>query len=139
MMNNANELSRSARVLPRRYGVIDQCLVDAGYFKKLSSEALCLYVFLCVVADRRGRSWYSDSRLLQLVRLTCVNSTRTALVESGLIGWDAPVYSVLNVPSRLLNSVCSAPPQAHVPMPSKSSSGKTLSQEEIEKLVAHLR
>ena len=35
MMNNANELSRSARVLPRRYGVIDQCLVDAGYFKKL--------------------------------------------------------------------------------------------------------
>ncbi|MBT7581550.1 MAG: hypothetical protein HN572_01210 [Kordiimonadaceae bacterium] len=135
MMNNANELSRSARVLPRRYGVIDQCLVDAGYFKKLSSEALCLYAFLCVVADRRGRSWYSDSRLLQLVRLTCVNNARTALVESGLIAWDAPVYSVLNVPVRPSNS---APPQAHVAMP-KSSSGKTLSQEEIEKLVAHLR
>ncbi len=136
MMNNANELSRSARVLPRRYGVIDQCLVDAGYFKKLSSEALCLYVFLCVVADRRGRSWYSDSRLLQLVRLTCVNSTRTALVESGLIAWDAPVYSVLNVPAIPSSSV---PPPAHVPISSKSSSGKTLSQEEIEKLVAHLR
>ena len=112
--------------------------MDAGFLKSLNPEALCLYVFLCVVADRRGRSWYSDSRLLQLVRLTCVNSARTTLIEAGLVAWDTPVYSVLNVPAMPQAAVKPAP-RSNFPEQTTESNGKNLSQQEIENLVAHLR
>lgn len=135
-MNNTSEIKRSARVLPSRYGVIDQRLINEGYLKKITPEALCLYVFLCVVADRRGRSWYSDSRLQQQVRVNFIDDARNSLLELGLIAWEAPVYSVLNIP---VISHSPAPLIVNRSVQVEESCGKTLSQEEIKKLVAHLR
>jgi len=97
-MNQAVETPRSARRLPRRYGVIDQRIVSEGYLKSLPSEAVSLYVFLCVVADRAGRSWYSDGRLVKSVRLASLADARRCLVEAKLIVWEPPVYTVLEVP-----------------------------------------
>lgn len=98
MMNQAVETSRGVRRLPRRYGIIDQRIVSEGYLKRLTAEAVSLYVFLCVVADRSGRSWYSDGRLVKSVRLASLADARRCLVETKLISWDPPVYTVLEVP-----------------------------------------
>ena len=106
-MNQAVERARSARKLPWRYGVIDQRIVSEGYLKKLPAEAVSLYVFLCVVADRSGRSWYSDGRLVQQVRLSSLGGARRRLIDAGLISWDAPVYSVLDVPAAI--KACDSP------------------------------
>lgn len=97
-MNQAVETVRSARKLPRRYGIIDQRIVSEGYLKRLPAEAVSLYVFLCVVADRAGRSWYSDGRLVQQIRTASLAGARRHLVEAGLIVWEPPVYTVLEVP-----------------------------------------
>lgn len=96
-MNQAVETARGVRRLPRRYGVIDQRIVSDGYLKSLPAEAVSLYVFLCVVADRTGRSWYSDGRLVKLIRAASLADARRALVETGLVSWDPPVYTVLEV------------------------------------------
>lgn len=97
-MNHAVETSRGVRKLPRRYGIIDQRIVSEGYLKSLSAEAVSLYVFLCVVADRTGRSWYSDGRLITSIRTASLANARQALVAAKLITWDPPVYTVLEVP-----------------------------------------
>ena len=97
-MNQAVETVRSTRKLPRRYGIIDQRIVSDGYLKQLPAEAVSLYVFLCVVADRTGRSWYSDGRLVQQIRTASLAGARRHLVEAGLIAWEPPVYTVLEVP-----------------------------------------
>jgi hypothetical protein len=97
VMNQAVETVRSARKLPQRYGIIDQRIVSEGYLKRLPAEVVSLYVFLCVVADRAGRSWYSDGRLVQQIRTASLASARRQLVEAGLIAWEPPVYTVLEV------------------------------------------
>jgi len=97
-MKNTVETSRGVRRLPRRYGVIDQRIVSEGYLKRLTAEAVSLYVFLCVVADRSGRSWYSDGRLVKSVRLASLADARRCLIDAKLIVWEPPVYTVLAVP-----------------------------------------
>jgi len=97
-MDQAVETGRGRRKLPRRYGIIDQRIVSEGYLKRLPAEAVSLYVFLCVVGDRAGRSWYSDGRLVQQIRMSSLAGARRYLVEAGLIAWEAPVYTVLEVP-----------------------------------------
>jgi hypothetical protein len=97
-MNQAVETARGARKLPRRYGIIDQRIVSEGYLKSLPAEAVSLYVFLCVVADRIGRSWYSDGRLITLIRTASLANARQALIDAKLICWEPPVYTVLEVP-----------------------------------------
>lgn len=104
-MNQAVETARSARKLPRRYGIIDQRIVNEGYLRRLSAEAVSLYVFLCVVADRSGRSWYSDGRLVQQIRLSSLAGARRQLMDVGLIVWESPVYTVLEVPEAVAAQV----------------------------------
>lgn len=105
-MNKAVERVRSARKLPRRYGVVDERLVSDGYLKRLPAEAVSLYVFLCVVGNREGRSWYSDGRIVQMVRLSSLAGARRQLIEAGLISWEPPVYTVVDVPQPEVNGDC---------------------------------
>lgn len=109
-MNKAVETVRGARRLPRRYGIIDQRIVSEGYLKSLPSEAVSLYVFLCVVADRAGRSWYSDGRLITLIRTASLANARRALIEAKLIRWEPPVYTVLEAPEPV-QAVTTAEPE----------------------------
>jgi hypothetical protein len=110
-MNQAVETTRSVRKLPVRYGVIDQRIVNEGYLRKLPAEAVSLYVFLCVVADRAGRSWYSDGRLVQQIRLSSLAGARRQLMDVGLIVWESPVYTVLEVPEAVVAQVYVAEPE----------------------------
>jgi len=103
-VNQAVETPRNVRRLPRRYGVIDQRIVSEGYLKSLPAEAVSLYVFLCVVADRTGRSWYSDGRLVTLIRTASLADARRALVEAGLVSWEPPVYTVLEVAEPVVSA-----------------------------------
>lgn len=98
MMDEAVERVRKVRSVPKRFGMIDERVVSEGYLRRLCAEAVSLYVFLCVVANREGRSWYSDGRLVQMVRLSSLAGARRQLVEAGLIRWERPVYTVCDVP-----------------------------------------
>jgi len=96
-MQTAQNQKCQQRKMPQRYGVVDQRLVSEGYLKRLSGDAMRLYVFLCVTANREGRSWYSDAKLVQQVRLGDLGVARRELVGLGLIGYHAPVYTLLDV------------------------------------------
>jgi hypothetical protein len=48
------------RRVPRQFSWVDQELVRSGYVKRVSAEALGLYLLLVTVGDSQGLSYFSD-------------------------------------------------------------------------------
>ena len=67
----------------------------------LSREAVLLYLFLAVVADKHGLSFYSDNTLSCRLRLAlpALEKARQELLERDLIAYELPLVQVLSVPS----------------------------------------
>lgn len=85
-----------------RFGWVDHRLMLDGYLKRLSQGGQCLYLFLCVAADRCGLSWYSDGRLRDVIGLTAgeLEGARRELVDLDLVAFESPYYQVLSVPLK---------------------------------------
>ncbi len=62
--------TRLRRLEETAFGWMDARLHRDGWLRLLPPEPLGLYTFLCLVADRRGVSWYSRARMGQELRLT---------------------------------------------------------------------
>ena len=67
----------------------------------LSREAILLYLFLAVVADKHGLSFYSDNTLSSRLRLPlpALEKARQELLERDLIAHQLPLVQVLSVPA----------------------------------------
>jgi hypothetical protein len=68
---------------------------------QLSREAVLLYLFLAVVADRHGLSFYSDHTLTSRLRLSqqVLEKARQELLERDLIAHQLPLVQVLSLPA----------------------------------------
>jgi len=66
----------------------------------LSREAVLLYLFLTVVADRHGLSYYSDHTLMSRLRLSqpALQQARQELLDRDLIAYQLPLVQVLTLP-----------------------------------------
>jgi hypothetical protein len=93
--------SRLRRV-PPRFSWVDQRLVRHGHLRGCGQEALALYLFLVIVGDANGLSWYSDLRLcLELgMDQTALDTARRKLEAAELIAYAPPFYQVLEVPDH---------------------------------------
>jgi len=67
----------------------------------LSREAVLLYLFLAVVADRHGLSFYSDHTLTSRLRLArpVLEQAREELLDRDLIAHQLPLVQVLSLPA----------------------------------------
>jgi hypothetical protein len=67
----------------------------------LSHEAMLLYLFLAVVADRHGLSFYSDHTLSSRLHLSLqtLERARQELLDRDLIAHQLPLVQVLSLPS----------------------------------------
>ena len=67
----------------------------------LSRDAILLYLFLAVVADRHGLSFYSDHTLSSRLRLSlpALAQAREELLDRDLIAYQLPLVQVLALPS----------------------------------------
>lgn len=74
---------------------------------------MALYLFLVVVSDAQGLSYYGDKALVRSCGLSHdgLESGRSQLITRGLIAYQKPLYQVLDL----------------VPVPTRSCSGKALS------------
>jgi len=52
------------------FGWLDARLHTKGWIELLSGEALSVYTFLCLVANRQGVSWYRDETIRTVLGLT---------------------------------------------------------------------
>ena len=105
------------RQLPRQFSWIDQRLVQHHYLPRLSHRACALYLFLVVVGDERGLSFYSDTRIGRHLRVSDdeLARARAELVALRLIAYTRPLYQVLALnpsapPSESLHPVADTSP-----------------------------
>ena len=67
----------------------------------LSREAVLLYLFLTIVADQHGLSYYSDRTLMSRLRLSqpALQQARQELLDRDLIAYQLPLVQVLALPT----------------------------------------
>lgn len=80
----------------KSYSIIDHEFLHKGYFEILSHEALVLYFFLVTVGDLNGRSYYSESTIINLLRLNDYKSSRKELLDFSLIEFQASYFYIRN-------------------------------------------
>ena len=88
---------------PRGFGWIDHRLLRDGYLGRCSAESLALYVLLVCAADAQGLSYYSESRMAELLGLepAALRSCRRELIGLGLIAYQKPLYQLLSLEEGL--------------------------------------
>lgn len=57
-----------------------------------------MYLFLVIVGDRSGMSYYSDRAVSERVNLSNVATAREELINADLIAYTRPLYQVLSLP-----------------------------------------
>jgi len=71
-----------------------------GFLTALGQKELLLYLFLVIVSDRNGVSFYSYDAICTLLSLNLDEyiASRDSLIEKDLIAFDGTLYQVLDLP-----------------------------------------
>jgi hypothetical protein len=84
------------------FSFIPHRFVTDGFLASLGQIQLLLYLFLCLVSDRYGLSFYCYEAICSLLQLSVDQYTaaRDELIEKDLIAFDGTVFQVLHLPSK---------------------------------------
>jgi hypothetical protein len=121
------------RQLQKPFAWLPCRLLTEGFLAQMSPSASHLYLLLALAADRRGLSFYGDTRIQQLLGQTAgeLSKARKELIDSDLLVFNGRVYQLLSLPSsfpspppppirttsRSERPANSSHPDAVVPMP----------------------
>lgn len=99
------------RTLERPFGWVPFRFLSCGWLPRLGRAAKLLYFFLCLVADRRGISYYGDARLCRLLDLSAADleTAREELCCRDLLAFDGRVYQLLCLPRESATPVHGPP------------------------------
>src|SRR4030042_5057083 len=84
------------------YSIIDHQIFQGRYLHRLSHESMILYLFLGVVGDRQGRSFYADRSITEILRLSGpqLAQARQELISEGLVSYRRPYWELKNLTPR---------------------------------------
>jgi hypothetical protein len=84
------------------FSFIPHRFLTAGFLSSLDQKELLLYLFLVLVADRHGLSFYSYDSICSLLQLSLDQyiEARDRLMEKDLIAFDGTIFQVLDLPSK---------------------------------------
>jgi hypothetical protein len=87
------------RHLPTRFSWLDQRLITDQHLRRCKRPAQALYLFLAVVGDAQGLSYYSDASIrthldMPQNELLCA---REQLIQEALIAFEKPLYQLLTL------------------------------------------
>jgi ABC-type cobalamin transport system ATPase subunit len=87
------------RHLPPRFSWLDQRLVTDEHLRHCGRSAQGLYLFLAVVSDASGMSYYSDRsmRLHLNMEQAELATARAQLIECALVIYERPLYQLLSL------------------------------------------
>jgi hypothetical protein len=91
------------RKITASFAFIEHRFLQKGYWGRLSHHELLLYLFLVLVADRWGMSYYSYDRIVSLLKLSVDEyiAARDRLIEADLIAFNGQLFQVLSLPEQL--------------------------------------
>lgn len=84
------------------FGFIEHRFLKEGFFFTLTHCELLLYLFLVLVADRHGLSFYSYEKMCTLLRISVDEFilARDGLIEKDLIAFDGRTFQLLSLPQQ---------------------------------------
>ena len=88
------------RKITGTFGFIEHRFLKEGFFYTLSPHELSLYLFLVLVADRHGLSFYGYDKICTLLRITVDEFilARDGLIYKDLIAFDGRIFQLLSLP-----------------------------------------
>ncbi len=92
------------------FAFIEHRFLHDGFWDSLGHHQLLLYLFLIIVADRNGLSYYSYDKICTLLRITVDEYilARNALIDQNLIAFDGYLFQVLSIPEEVTRPVSDA-------------------------------
>ncbi len=74
-----------------------------GFWQSLTHKSLLLYLFLVMVADRQGISYYSFDKICSMTGLVTDDYilARNELIDKDLIAFDGCLFQVLSLPPTI--------------------------------------
>jgi hypothetical protein len=93
------------------FSFIPHRFVTDGFLSSLSQTELLLYLFLVLVSDRYGLSYYAYDSICSLLQLTIDDyiAARNGLLKKDLIAFDGTLFQVLDLPDKASKQSCSKP------------------------------
>jgi hypothetical protein len=90
------------REVPEQFSWLDHRLVSDHHIDACSHQAAALYLFLVIVGDSKGLSYYSDASLMRRLGMAepLLDGARRELISTGLICFKKPLYQVLSLDTR---------------------------------------
>jgi len=98
------------RKIAGSFAFVEHRFLRSGFFSVLTHHELLLYVFLVLVADRNGLSYYSYDKICILLKITLDDYiiARDGLIDKDLIAFNGHLFQVLSLPKQ--------PPQDRAPL-----------------------
>jgi hypothetical protein len=99
-------VSERIRGIKGSFAFIEHRFLRNGFWAILSHHEILLYLFLILVADRQGLSYYSYDKICTILRISLEQycSARNSLVEKDLIAFDGTLFQVLSLPEDIKNA-----------------------------------
>ena len=84
------------------FSFIPHRFVTDGFLSSLNQKQLLLYLFLVLVSDRYGLSYYAYDSICSLLQLTLDDyiQARDGLLKKDLIAFDGTLFQVLQLPAK---------------------------------------
>jgi hypothetical protein len=84
------------------FAFIEHRFLSDGFWQSLSHHELLLYLFLVIVADRHGLSYYRYDKICTLLKISLDEYilARDALMAKDLIAFDGLLFQVLSLPEH---------------------------------------
>jgi len=88
------------RKITGSFAFVEHRFLRDGFWLTLNHHELLLYLFLIMVSDRTGLSYYSYDKICSISRLTLDEyiQARNALIKKDLIAFDGYFFQVLSLP-----------------------------------------
>jgi hypothetical protein len=96
------------RKITSSFAFIEHRFLRDGFWSTLDQHQLLVYVFLIIVADRNGQSYYSYDKICTLLKIAVDDYivARDALIKKDLIGFDGHLFQVLSLPDEPVDQAC---------------------------------
>ena len=87
------------------FAYIEHRFLRAGFFESLTHNELLLYLFLTLVSNQDGISWYPYDKICAILKwiLDEYVDARNGLIFKNLIAFDGHVFQVLDLPDQPLD------------------------------------
>jgi hypothetical protein len=90
------------RQITGSFAFLEHRFLREGFWSSLTPHECLLYVFLVLVADRNGLSYYGYDKICTLLRCTLEDYlvARNGLIAKDLVAFDGHLFQVLSLPDK---------------------------------------